>query len=267
MTGGRTPRELVGLVPAAGQARRLVSLPCSKEVYPVGFGSRDGKGLRPKVVSEYLLERMRLAGVSKAYVVLRDGKWDIPAYLGDGRQLDIRLAYLMMGAPFGVPYTLDQAYRFLDRATVVFGFPDLLFQPDDAFVHLLKRQAITGADIVLGLFPSDRPSKMDMVERDPEGRVRAIEVKPVHTGLRYAWTIAVWSPVFTRFMHGYLGRCRPTTTDDGATVERELFIGEVIQAAVTNGMAVQSAAFPHGRCVDIGTSEDLLRAVREGVAS
>ncbi|UCC84714.1 MAG: dTDP-glucose pyrophosphorylase, partial [Gemmatimonadota bacterium] len=260
----RTPCELVGLVPAAGKARRLVSLPCSKEIYPVGFGSRDGDGPRPKVVCEHLLERMRLAGVRKAYVVLRKGKWDIPAYLGDGHQLDMRLAYLMMGAPFGVPYTLDQAYRFLDQATVVFGFPDLLFQPADAFVHLLSRQTMTGADVVLGLFPSDRPSKMDMVERDPEGRVRTIVVKPAHTRLRYAWTIAVWGPAFTRFMHDYLARWQPTRTDT-TTVEPELFIGEVIQAAVTDGMAVQSAEFPHGRCVDIGTSEDLLRAVREGV--
>jgi glucose-1-phosphate thymidylyltransferase len=209
---------------------------------------------------------MRLAGVRRTYVVLRAGKWDIPAYLGDGHQLDMRLAYLMMGAPFGVPYTLDQAYRFLDRATVVFGFPDLLFQPDDAFVHLLNRRATTGADVVLGLFPADRPSKMDMVERGPEGRVREIVVKPAQTRLRYAWTIGVWGPVFTRFMHDYLGHWQPTTTD-GATVEPELFIGEVIQAAVTSGMVVQSAAFPHGGCVDIGTSEDLLRAVREGVAS
>lgn len=267
MSAGSQPTEIVGLVPAAGVARRLTRLPCSKELYPIGFGATGARGLRPKVVCEYLLERMGLAGVSKAYIVLREGKWDIPAYLGDGQQLDMQLAYLMMGVPFGVPYTLDQAYAFVDRATVVFGFPDLLFQPDDAFVHLLEKQATTGADIVLGLFPSDQPSKMDMVERDSEGKVRAIVIKPVRSELRYAWTTAVWGPVFTRFMHDYLSRCHPTATDDGATAESELFIGEVIQAAVGNGMAVESVAFPHGRCVDIGTSEDLLRAVRDGVAS
>jgi glucose-1-phosphate thymidylyltransferase len=84
---------------------------------------------------------MRLAGVTRAYIVLREGKWDIPAYLGDGTMLNMHLAYLMMRLPFGAPYTLDQAYPFVQDALVAFGFPDIIFQPDDAFVQLLARQA------------------------------------------------------------------------------------------------------------------------------
>ena len=34
----QVPLEVVGLVPAAGMAKRLQPFPCSKEVYPVGFG-------------------------------------------------------------------------------------------------------------------------------------------------------------------------------------------------------------------------------------
>jgi len=103
-------RELIGVLPSAGQAMRISPLPSSKELYPVGFRSiNENTGLRPKVVSHYLLEKMQLAAVTRAYIVLRNGKWDIPAYLGDGAMLNMHLAYLMMGLPFGQPYTLDQA--------------------------------------------------------------------------------------------------------------------------------------------------------------
>jgi glucose-1-phosphate thymidylyltransferase len=62
-------REVIGLIPAAGQATRIAPLPCSKELYSVGFSSMNsGQDLRPKVVCHYLLEKMRLAGIHKIYI-------------------------------------------------------------------------------------------------------------------------------------------------------------------------------------------------------
>ena len=93
----------------------------------------------------------------KAYIILREGKWDIPAYFGDGKSLNMHLAYLMMGLPFGVPYTLDQAYPFLQDALVALGFPDMIVEPDYAFVRLLAKREEVNADIVLGLFSALQP--------------------------------------------------------------------------------------------------------------
>src|SRR5215510_16410745 len=102
--------NVIGLIPAGGHARRIEPLPCSKELFPIGFLHRhDEKHGHPKVVCHYLLEKMRAAGITKAYIVLRQGKWDIPAYFGDGSMLGMNLAYLMMGSSLGPPYTLDQA--------------------------------------------------------------------------------------------------------------------------------------------------------------
>ena len=263
----QTPLDVVGLVPAAGEAKRLEKLPCSKELFPVGF-HRDGDGgqLNPKVVSQYLLEKMRLAGAQKAYIVIRDGKWDIPSFFGDGHRLDMHLAYLMMRLPFGVPYTLDQAYPFLRESMVLLGFPDILFQPDDAYVSLLEKQKLTEADIVLGLFPSEQPHKMDMVDRDDAGRVKSIAIKPTETQLKYTWMIAVWTPAFTRFMHDFVTALgQSTTVARGTAEEREYFVGDVVQAAIDRGMSVETVVFPDSKCVDIGTPEDLLSAVRESV--
>ncbi len=263
-------REVVGLLPAGGQANRIAPLPCSKELYPVGFRSVGAEdGLRPKVVCHYLLERMQRAEVTRAYIILREGKWDIPAYLGDGTMLGMHLAYLMMELPFGAPYTLDQAYPFVQDALVVFGFPDIIFQPEDAFVQLLARQETTRADVVLGLFPADQPQKMDMVDLDHNGRIRRIVIKPRQTDLRYTWIIAVWTPVFTRFMHEYLVATqteRGGISGNGLPNPRELYVGDVIQAAIDAGIPVETILFPEGDYLDIGTPEDLFRAVRNGVA-
>jgi len=260
-------REVIGLLPAGGQATRIAPLPCSKELYPVGFWpvGKD-RSLRPKVVCHYLLERMRLTGVTKAYIVLRQGKWDIPAYLGDGTMLNMHLAYLMMRLPFGAPYTLDQAYPFVQDALVVFGFPDIIFQPDDAFAQLLAWQAAAEADIVLGLFPAYQPQKMDMVELDDDGRVRQIVIKPHQTHLCYTWIIAVWTPVFTRFMHEYLATIQKANeqdaVDNNASEQRELFVGDIIQAAIHDGLQVDAFLLPDGTYLDIGTPDNLVKAVR-----
>lgn len=262
----QTYHEVIGVVPAGGKASRVAPLPCSKELYPVGFHPiGEGYSLRPKVVSQFVLENMRRAKIKKAYIILREGKWDIPAYFGDGKSLSMNLAYLMMGLPFGVPYTLDQAYPFVQDALVALGFPDMIVEPDDAFVRLLARREELKADIVLGLFPALQPQKTDMVELDENERVRAIRIKPAQTQLRYAWEMAIWTPVFTRFMHDFVSSGRERgghNSGMGLDGGNELHVADVIQAAIDGGMNAEAVVFEHGSCLDIGTPEDMLKAVR-----
>ena len=264
-------RSIVGLVPAAGQARRLPALPCSKEIYPVSFGvdtsnsesSEEETSAHPRVAAQDVLTAMQRAGAERAFVVLRDGKWDIPAYLKDGQGVGLPLGYLMMGHPYGVPFTLNQAYPFVEGAQVLMGFPDILFRPRDAFAHLVDRHDTSEADIVLGLFPARTPSKMDMVERAEDGTVRSIEIKPKTTSLQYTWIIAVWGSPFTLHLHEYteqLLRERPTAADWAG---HEVHLGHAVQQAIDDGLTVQSVAFPQGDYIDIGTPDALARATRE----
>jgi glucose-1-phosphate thymidylyltransferase len=258
-------RDIVGLVPAAGHASRITPLPCSKELYPIGFRKVDGAdGLRPKVVSHYLLEKMRLAGVRKAYIILRQGKWDIPSYFGDGTMVDMNLGYLMMRLPFGAPYTLDQAYSFVRHSVVVFGFPDIVFENDEAFVKLLDRLASTEADVVLGLFPVQSPWTMDMVELGNNDEVRSIVIKPPATDLEYVWIIAVWTSVFTEFLHEHMLSLQRRVEQDSTTSpprQSELSVGHVFQAALQDGLRFQAVRFPNQSFVDIGTPQNLEKAV------
>jgi glucose-1-phosphate thymidylyltransferase len=258
---GAAPREVIGLIPAGGRGERVYPLPCSKEIYPIGFRNTQIKSeKRPKVACHYLLEKMRFAGISKAYVVLRDGKWDIPAYLGNGSMLDMRLAYLMVSLPFGPPYSLDEAYPFLREVIVAFGFPDILFEPESAFTELLKRQENSDADVLLGLFPADEPQKMDMVDLDDRDRVRDIVIQPSQTDLRYSWDIAVWTPAFTEFIHEYLATHRAS-----AGLSPELSVGEVIQAAIRQKLRVEGVQVSEEPYLDIGTPQGLDKALKRYV--
>jgi len=247
-------QQVIGVVPMAGRALRLAGLPCSKEIYPVGARTANADQ-QPRVVCEHLLGKMHTAGVSSVYIILREGKWDIPAYLGDGSKTGLQLAYLMMRLPYGTPYSVDQAFPFVRQATVALGFPDMIFGPEDIFTTLLEHQQTAGADVVLGLFPADRPEKVDMVEADNDGNVRQIIIKPRHTDLRHTWGVAVWAPTFTEFMHEFLAVHQKT-----AAGKAELFVGDVVRAAIENGLRVHGVQVSKQPFLDIGSWEDLVRS-------
>lgn len=261
-------REVVALVPAAGQSRRLAPLPCSKELLPVGFGNIAGvRGLRPKVASHYLLECLREAGVRKGYWVIRHGKWDIPAYWGDGRKLGMDLAYMVIEGSSGPPDTLDRAYSFVKDKIVAFGFPDILFRPMNVFVRLLAQLSQSQADVVLALFPAHETKAMDMIDIDAHDRVRAVRLKPRSTRLRYAWLCAVWTPVFTGFLRRFLHRVRKGQATGLIGNQRidpqgDIPVGAVLRAAVEAKLNVEGVKFPSGRYIDIGNPQALSKAQR-----
>lgn len=245
---------LLGLIPAAGRAERLGPLPCSKELLPIGF-RETARGPAPKVAGHYLLERFRAGGIRKAFMVLHESKVDVPRYFGTGEIAGVALAYLTIPGSRSVPETLDRAFPFLEGAVVALGFPDVIFQPVDAYARLVERQTETAADLVLGLFPTERFRTTDMVEVSPDGRVMRVEVRPESTALRYNWLIAVWGPAFTLFLHETVGKARAE--------KGEFQIGAVVQGAVEAGLHVEGVPFPEGSYRDIGTPGELAAALRE----
>src|SRR5262249_37216384 len=158
---------VVGLIPAAGQGKRLAPSPCSKEIYPIGFRRDSQTGdLQPEVASQHLFEKFRRAGATNVFVIMRDGKWDIPAHFGDGRRVGVNVAYIVIDGSLGPPDTIDRAFPFVADKAVAFGFPDILFGPDDVFATLLRQLRTTDSDIVLGLYLAYNRQQMDMVDVD-----------------------------------------------------------------------------------------------------
>jgi len=265
----KTAFSLCGIIPAAGGASRVQPLPCSKEVFPVGFkrleGDKSGQGVRPRVSADYLLASMGAAGAERIFMVLRRGKWDIPAYFGSGRAQGVDLAYLLTETPYGAPFSVRQALPFAGEATVLFGFPDIIFDPVDAFTHLLTRQQALQADVTLGLLRATQPRKMDMVELGEGQWVQRIDIKPMHTTLRYTWLMATWTSTFSAYLSSFLAKKEPTVRDRYLKVQGgrrpEYYMGHVLQGALVDGLRVAAVCFDAGTYVDIGTPDDLYQAV------
>jgi glucose-1-phosphate thymidylyltransferase len=169
-----------------------------------------------------------------------------------------------MTHPFGVPYTLDQAYSFVKTSKVFLGFPDVLFEPEDAFSvadAVLKQKR---ADLIIGLYPVKDKVQMqrtDMVHFEKDGRVKQINVKPETTELKFCWVFAIWKPVFTLFMHDYL-------KDDIAkrkskSIQTEIHLGHVFQAAIENRLSVFGHLFKDFRYIDVGSPDNLAQVLRE----
>ena len=236
--------DALGLIPAAGRATRLGRLPCSKEVYPVGLAPE-------RVASSFALELLRRAGVARALVVLRDGKWDIPAYWLDGSAAGVDLAYVVVDDSPSVPATLDCAYPFARGENIALVFPDIVVEPRDALARVLARLQAGRAEVVLGVVPTDRPDKADMVELDRRGCLKAITIKPARTRLSQTWAVAAWRPEFSDFLHRYLARLPRTGT--------EIHLSTVLTAALGEGLRIEAEVFPAGSHLDLGTPEDLER--------
>lgn len=249
--------KLVGLVPAAGQGKRVGFLPCSKEIFPVGFTSMKANEvqLRPKAVGEYILECLKVAGVKRVFIIVSPGKWDIPTYFGDGSRFGLHIAYLIQEELRGMPYALNLAYQWLDGdETVLFGMPDTIINPQNAFQQLLEAHCHFSSDLTLGLFPTNTPTRFGMVAFDANGRMLYTVDKPERTNLQYMWGIGCWGPKFTGFLYDQLQSLLPT--------EREIVLGDMFQMAVNAGLNVRVFLFESGEYIDIGVPEELVCAVR-----
>lgn len=246
----------IGLIPAGGWARRLRGLPCSKEIYPLGPSGTPETRRKPVIV--YLLERMGRAGIAKAFVIIRPGKWDIPETLGSHRA-GVDLAYALVSKPYGPPFTLDAAYRFVRDHWVAFGFPDILISLVDPYSRLAELLLDTRADVVLGLLPAVDPKAVGIAQVDNSGRVLQVWEKPAHKVQGWMWCLAVWGPRFTEYLHRFVQAWEaPTLSTDPPP--KEVPMGEVLQKALHDGLDMRGLIFPTGRYLDIGTPETLAQA-------
>jgi glucose-1-phosphate thymidylyltransferase len=109
-----------------------------------------------------------------------------------------------------------------------------------------------------------------VVDVDDRGLVRGLYEKSDLTHLPFMWAIAVWTPAFTAFLHELvedeLKRIRRMRGCEAGAVRPapypELPIGDVIHAAIQSGMRVEAEIFRDGSCIDIGTPNNLLEAIR-----
>jgi dTDP-glucose pyrophosphorylase len=169
-----------GIIPAAGKGSRIQPLAFSKELLPVGCRT-EGEMERPRAVSEYLVERLAIAGATRVCFVISPGKSDILEYFG-GEAYNAAVCYAVQPQPSGLCDAIFRAMPLIHRSEVVMvGLPDTLWFPEDGL------KALPDDRLSFLLFPVQRPDRFDVVETDGEGRVLQIQVKQPRPRSHWIW--------------------------------------------------------------------------------
>ena len=236
--------SLWGIVPAAGMGSRIQPLAFSKELLPVGSRVESGTE-RPKAVSEYLIERMILAGADKICVAISPGKSDIIEYYG-GSIGPARICYVVQPQPRGLCDAIFQALPVIaPDDQVLVGLPDTVWFPEDGL-----RRLPAGALSFL-LFPVERPELFDAVVTDAAGRVLEIQVKSQAARSHWIWGAFRMPASVLHDLHE-LWRER-----DG----RDAYIGTLVNAWLERGG--EAFGVPAGESyVDVGTLHGYREAIQ-----
>jgi len=242
--------KIIGLIPAAGYATRLgTTVTGSKELIPIATAVSPA---RP--VCEYLLQQMQRAGIERAVMVIRESKSDIPMRLKTGAGLGMQIEYVVTAATPSVPHTVACAQAQMRDAVVVLGFPDLLVHEQDCVARLVDAFRAHPVDVLLGLFPLVN-GDMDAVEM-AQRRVIRVVPKPRSTIVAHTWGFAVWSDRFTEYLHARLA------SGHFITSTREPHMGDILDAAIRDGLTVEGVPISIRPFLDIGTPEGLAAARR-----
>jgi glucose-1-phosphate thymidylyltransferase len=238
--------ELVGLIPAAGKGIRL-GLPYPKELYPI---IRDN---RYKPISQFVLENLTAAQVAHVVIVINESKHQLMGFFGDGHRFGCHISYVVQEAREnsnqstspGLGHALDAAYHLVRGKTVLFGMADTIMEPVDLFAQMLANSSPED-DLIMGLFPTERPHKFGMTAFDANGRIPYIIDKPKETDLTHMWGCIIWRPSFTEHLHDCLN-C-------GEVADFAVVMNNAIRA----GMRFRAVRFDKGTYLDLGTYDEIM---------
>ena len=236
--------HLWGVVPAAGLGTRIQPLAFSKELLPVG-SRMDHDQQRPRAVSEYLIERMMLAGATRICFVVSPEKADIMNYFGQGLG-SAAFCYAVQQDPKGLCDALFTALPFIGATDeVVIGLPDTIWFPTDGFRLLPEGQ------FSFLLFQVQRPHLFDAVKCDPWGSVLEVQVKVPEPATNWVWGAFRMPAATFRELHQlWLDRDR-----------RDEYFGTLVNAYIARGGI--AIGVKRGEVyVDVGTLHGYHQALR-----
>ncbi|WP_437965737.1 nucleotidyltransferase family protein [Sorangium sp. So ce260] len=233
-----------GVIPAAGLGSRIQPLAFSKELLPVGT-RRDGDVERPRAVSEYLIDRMILAGATRICMVISPGKSDIVEYYGASVG-PAHICYVVQPVAAGLCDAIFRALPWIQpEEEVLVGLPDTVWFPE----HGLR--SLDGGGLSFLLFPVDHPEFFDAVVTDESGRVLEIQVKQRDARSRWVWGAFKLTGAVMRELHDLW--CERGQTDP--------YIGTLVNEYLARGGSARAVRAGEAY-VDVGTLHGYREAIQ-----
>lgn len=167
-----------GIILAGGSATRLypLSKSISKQIMPV----------YDKPMIYYPLSTLMLAGIREVLIISTPR--DLPMFrslLGDGKQLGMRLEYIVQERPDGLAQAFILGKDFLngDAGCLILG--DNMFYGQNFSAMLRKAANRESGASIFGYYVKD-PRAYGVVEFDADGKVLSLEEKPENPKSNYA---------------------------------------------------------------------------------
>jgi glucose-1-phosphate thymidylyltransferase len=236
---------MLGIIPAAGAGTRIQPLAFSKELLPVG-GRLDGDIERPRAVSEYLVERLTIAGATKICFVISAGKSDILEYYGGGKVNSASFIFVVQPQPAGLCDAIFHAAPVVvPDEPVAIGLPDTIWFPENGLT------ALPDDELSFLLFPVEQPQFFDAVVTDENGRVEEIQVKQTDARSKWVWgAFKMPGAVFHDLHRLWLAR-----------EQRDEYFGTLVNAWIAQG-GNASGVRAGESYVDVGTLHGYREAIR-----
>jgi len=238
--------EKIGLIPAAGYARRLGNIHGSKEMMPVigEFGEEP--------ICHSLIRQFETAAINKIVLVTRQDKTDLLKHVESTLDFNVEITIIKLEETRSTLETICAAYELIRGKEVYLGFPDMIVSPADAISTLSDVKDSSSADAVLGAFPTNDSGKVDMIDIGANNQLIDIVIKNPECCYKYAWILACWNKNFTDYLYNsfHSGKLRH--------IEREIFIGDILLSFLKDGYSIEVRRISGGEYIDIGTPEDLV---------
>lgn len=172
--------KVFGILPMAGKGSRIQPIAFSKELYPVSFGSKHF------AISEFTIRSMARAHVHEIKLVVHPNKLDIANYYAHTKYPVSVYFYASKSLPESCLFPIN---GLRDDDICLFGLPDTLFTPLDAFAKI-KKDLLSGVDLSLGIFQVEDGSKYDSVKwNEISGKLEGVLVKTNPPLSNWIWGI------------------------------------------------------------------------------
>ena len=159
-----------GLIPAAGRGTRLepITLAIPKELLMVG----------DKAIIEYVIDAMKMVGITEITIVVGWRKHAILDYLGSGERLGVKLTYVVQDKRNGLGKAVFSAEHIIGENPFLVVLGDNFFYPKTFLQDILSFHEKNKADATIGVTNVEDPTRHGIIKPGENNKIIDLVEKP-----------------------------------------------------------------------------------------
>jgi glucose-1-phosphate thymidylyltransferase long form len=232
-----------GLIPAAGMGTRLepITLAIPKELLMVG----------DKAIIEYVIDAMKMVGITEITIVVGWRKHAILDYLGSGERLGVKLTYVVQDKRDGLGKAVFSGEHIIGKEPFLVVLGDNFFYPKTFLKDILSFHNEVNADATIGVAEVEDPTRHGMIKPGENNKIIDIVEKPsVDDAPSNLGCIGIY--IFNSDIFDAIKETKPGYYN-------EIHLTDAIKILLEEGKEVFYKEIV-GKHIDVGTLKDLRRA-------